>query len=503
MFKLDLVNLQGNIEEKRLILGQKIERFLLQKLSLLIDFLKNLLAKNLFSACLTIVLTSIIIRSTRDIGPSSGMILFRYNFSIIYAEILVNLLGICSIYFSYLILKKSEFFKNKILFNLLITSFAIGFFLRVYTLQFGEFITKSSLILALFFPFISYQFIKKNKIEKVLATLFGAALLYILYSAIDFKNVNYFSILREDIFPVFLIVSFNVMLSLSKHDSRYGLKSCFDKLSMTLIFYSILLLTTLPDNYDYRTIFYSIALSLIAITIHEIRNRINWRRDALIIIFLLTVPQFDAQNFFDIALYFFIPCLCFYIPYKTLKPTRQFNRFDSIIFFTAISYILSLYLAAIFGYNSPSMRYKSPNNISNEILQTITKYNENDKTAIIVTNHIYSAFPLINYAKNKAIYTDQELSHFLLTKNQIPSLIFIEKKNYNFDNECKIGFLEAAFKNSEFKKYFLQNYIFLNRLTSTKSYKKNIEFFADREIPEISSNHEIIERDFEVYIKKQ
>ncbi len=493
MHKLDIVTIQGKIEEKRLILALKIEKFLLEKLQLLIAFLHKVLSKksSAFFTCSLVILSSILVRSAIDGGPASALNLWQLHLPIIDGEILVNLLGIFTIIFCYKILKKgSDPFSDPFLLNLLITSIAIGFFWRAYTLQFNEFFTKTSLILALAFPAICYFLVKKNKIDKIVFGLLLLGLVAILFSMIDFENNARFVIFKEDILPVLIILLGIRVATTNLHTSPEKVSDTFLPLSYPVLIYATILLFLFPDNYDNRTIFFSISLPLITLAIYKIAPQINWRRDALMILFILIVPQFDAANFFSIALYFFILWLAIYI---FLRPT-SFNKVHTAIFFTAISYIASLYLSAIFGYNSPSARYKSPNKISNEILQTIN--NNKALKTLVVSSNSYNNFSLKNYSKSSI-----ELSSIVTIKN-FPDLIFIEKKNYNSDSECKIGVLEEAFKDEEFKKLFLENYAFLNRLTSTKSYQKNIEFFADKEIPNISLDHEIIERDFEVYVRK-
>ena len=53
--------------------------------------------------------------------------------------------------------------------------------------------------------------------------------------------------------------------------------------------------------------------------------------------------------------------------------------------------------------------------------------------------------------------------------------------------KCSIKFLEYYFSDAEFKKIFLENYVFLTRIT---------------EITKLSGGQEEIDRDAEVYIRK-
>lgn len=77
---------------------------------------------------------------------------------IILSQILINLLGLISIFSSAKILQNSNLKKDKILQNFLLISFFLGFFLRPGALQINEFGTKTSLSLLLFYPYFSYLF---------------------------------------------------------------------------------------------------------------------------------------------------------------------------------------------------------------------------------------------------------------------------------------------------------------------------------------------------------
>ena len=88
-----------------------------------------------------------------------------FNISpLITADFFVNLLGIISLFCSARILAKSTLRPDHQ--NLLIISFALGFFLRIHALEANEFVTKVSFLLALFFPYLSYSFDRKTTLTK-------------------------------------------------------------------------------------------------------------------------------------------------------------------------------------------------------------------------------------------------------------------------------------------------------------------------------------------------
>jgi hypothetical protein len=146
----------------------------------------------LFISCAAIFLLSIFLRSRIDIGADTGFYLdlgqkiahgkkyyydfFESNFPIsfyfyalqyhlskaseispiIISEIVIDLLGIASIYWSASILKRCTIYQNHAHFNLLLISYCLGFFLRIGALPIGEFGTKTSFLLLLAYPYISY-----------------------------------------------------------------------------------------------------------------------------------------------------------------------------------------------------------------------------------------------------------------------------------------------------------------------------------------------------------
>lgn len=156
----------------------------------------------LFASCLLIFALSIFLRSTIDIGADTAVYLdlgkkvfdkkkyyfdfFESNFPIsfyfyalqykaaqilhlspiILSEIVINLLALFAIFFCAKILKRTTIFENKAHYNLIIIAYFLGFFLRPYALQIGEFGTKTSLLLLLLFPYISYSFQETNPWNK-------------------------------------------------------------------------------------------------------------------------------------------------------------------------------------------------------------------------------------------------------------------------------------------------------------------------------------------------
>ncbi len=163
------------------------------------DHLAEIFASSSFlkTVCAAIFLISILLRSTLDIGSDSGVYLmlgkkiaeggkYYYNFfesnfpisfyfyalqykiasffgfnRIIFAEVVINLLGVLSIIWSARILKKTTIYDDKLRYNLVIISYFLGFFLRPFCLEINEFLTKTSLLLIVLFPYLAYSFERK------------------------------------------------------------------------------------------------------------------------------------------------------------------------------------------------------------------------------------------------------------------------------------------------------------------------------------------------------
>lgn len=517
-----MLELQHKIEEKRLILGKKLENFLLKKISNFADFLNRLLSfKSLPAFTLSsIFLLSIFIRSTRDIGYNSGYLLhliaensgqgIAYQITklpvwlakffdvspIIIADFFVNLLGILSIYTSFIILKKSAISQNIKLLNLLITSFAAAFFLRVFTLQFNDFVTGYSYFLAAFLPFYAYLFAKFS--TKITSTIIAIATGF--FALILFFSKNHF--------------------------------------------------------YAAESVIYSLLLPIITVIFYDLISRkyINWRRDFVVLIFILVVLQFDWQifekvifnfgtfwwcfvlflapkfpqknkihNFFFwlgfialVALTIFLTInkntqeiawlfstailiftLVFYQKMHEKYCTKELSRTSAAALFVVLSYFINLHLAAIFNFGYFS-NFKSPNYFTDQITG-IYKFQK----TLIISNQRSDGFPLSNYVSQIEFISEEERLEKINQKifDQKFAFLAINQSKYS-DNFCEISFLEKAFRDQNFKENFLQNYVFFTRILESESAKKDVKFFAQDELQKGLLQGSRITKDYEIYVRK-
>ncbi|MES2961557.1 MAG: hypothetical protein V4694_04150 [Pseudomonadota bacterium] len=674
--EFDTLEIQKNIEEKRLILGKKLEDFLLDKIFKIGGFLKKIFAAKscAFLGGLLIIALSVFIRSTRDIGHDSAACLeitqkflnggkyyldfFENNLPLVFyflslaqipakffalnpiitLEIFTNLVGILALYFTARILRRSPAAKDQTTFNIIILAFACGFFLRVFTLSFNEFGTKSTFYLAFAMPYIAFWLLEKpKKSDQIIAGILAAlifclkphygvlVIVFELARLLEKKSIkpifrlqNYVTLALLVLYLVFLFLHFSDYISAIPSFSKIYFNSffaiffvikedllpfvflmalCFlfvktPGLLKTLFIASLASLLVVMAEFlggmDQRFAFYSLSLPFFILLFVEIvkNNYINWRRDAIALLVIFMIPQFDKTIFtaiifnlgafwwiFAIILsakwrkilknenlqlggffgrYFlqrnFISWLCFSALtiftivlffnkktgnlswflsaiilillvrfyqnlYQKFFTTKKFSQFSACVIFTIFSYFLSLHISAIFEKTYIA-------NANDEMIKTIKNNTENNEEIEVISSVISHTYPMINYAgkqnklpslqlfflyekiNNKVEINSAENYLFSRIKEQMLSpknkLVFVETKSNYVDNLCVIGFLEHYFSDPEFKKIFLQNYTFLNRIIQYKNLEKKVDLYAD----ENSKSSRIIEREIEVYVRK-
>ena len=681
MQKFDTLEIQKNFEEKRLILGKKLEDFLLSKIFKIGNFLKKTFAAKscAFFGSFVIIALSVLIRSTRDIGHDSAACLeitqkflnggkyyfdfFENNLPLVFyflslaqipakffainpiiaLEIFTNLVGILALYFTAKILKRSPAIKDQTTFNIIILAFACGFFIRVFTLSFNEFGTKSTFYLALAMPYISFWLLERpKKSDQIIAGIIAAlifclkphyGILVIVFELARlfekksikpiFRLQNHVTLALMVFYLIFLFLHFpdyiSAIPSFSKiyFNSSFGIFFVIKEDLLPFVFLMVLcfsfvkkpvllktlfiaslgsllvVIAELIGGIDQRFAFYSLSLPFFILLFVKIvkNNYINWRRDffALLVIFL--IPQFDKTIFSEIIFnlgafwwifamilsakwrdilknenlqtggffgrYFlqrnFISWLCFSALtiftivlffnkktgnlswflstiilillvrfyqnlYQKFFATKKFSQFSAGVIFTVFSYFLSLHVFAIFDQSHAT------NYVNDQMIKTVKNNTKNDDEIEVIANIIPGTYPMINYAgkqnklpslqlfflykkiSNKSKINSVENYLFLRVKEQMLNpknqLLFIENKNSYVDNLCLIGFLEYYFYDPEFKKVFLQNYTFLNRIIQYKNLDKKVEFYADEKNLNISQSLRIIEKEIEVYVRK-
>lgn len=584
--KIDILEIQKEIEERRQILAKKIENFLLKNIGKSLDFARDLLGGKhaVLAISLAIIFTSIFAASNRDIGYFSAFYLDNYNIftqkintfakfsglhAVIIAQVLVNLLGILSIFCSAKILKNSPIYQNKTLYKLVVASFGAGYFLRIFTLQYYEYFTPSSLLIAFSYPYFSYYFQKSffKKIGFWISSLFFISGILLFKQAPNplfeaLNNFSYFQIAKEDFFALAILIIFGLFFIKDK--------SALKLLAPLLVLFfvgALLLFFALNRDYQQRSLFYSFALPLIVATLFFLfkSRKINLAKDGVFIAGILFVPQFDPQNFFAIALnlsafwwilvlinlikkqqladnqffdVFFVPrdasswfhyvalivvttnlffvdktgeiawsvsalvmviLLIFYEKkYQKFIASNYFSRSSAIAIFLAVSYLFSLFLAAIFNLNFYSAYdYKTPNYISEKEVSVINKYAAaKDDKVLIINDKITDIYPVFYYLNKFRSSSSQDQGSPDLPRNA--KIILIA-----FDNikNCRISFLESKLRDQDFRKFFLKNYKYVTNFSEIHDRKKSVLFYEDKLLEALNKDSQIITRTYEVYVR--
>ena len=311
----------------------------------------------LFVSCLLIFVLSIFLRSTMDIGSDTGVYLdlgkkvamgkkyyfdfFESNFPIsfyfyalqyelsqilhlspiILSEIVINLLALWAIIFAAKILQRTTIYENKTHYNFIVIAYFLGFFLRPYALQVGEFGTKTSLLLLLLFPYISYSFQPINPWTKRDLVMRG-----VLMGLMPCIKPHYLILL--------ILVEFERFLQ--KKSLRFLLE--LDKLVMALVgaFVLFLMIKFTPEYFEFIPPMWSQTYASYADSNVFFQN--SWHNMAImsqfIFVFLLFARQKISANY-TVLILFFISSLI-------LISVENLGTIDQIAIFYVIASICFL-----------------------------------------------------------------------------------------------------------------------------------------------------------------
>jgi hypothetical protein len=397
--QFDSLELQKNIEEKRLIYGYRFGNFLTKKTLKFGQFLRSIGASKYFAfyGCLAIFLVSILVRSTRDIGHDTGSYLemgrkilaggkyyhdfFEGNlpfalylsaiphilakiFSIhlvIAAEIFYNFIGLVAVISSGLILRKSTLVDRRSFYNLVLFALSAGYFLRIFSLQFNEFGTKAGYLLLFAYPYIAYQFPRKNAItiiDKIvpgmlaglifcvkphyfllvlafeiakifnkksikclisltnftaLIVIFGYLFLMLKYCPEYFEHLaalksiyKVYQIPKLWLVSIFLIFVYNILPTLFLVILTFDLIGKDQHIKLLFIAFigaSLIALSESLNAYDQLSSFYSLSLPLMIVVIYSLfdQNKANFSKNWFLIFSIIIISQFDVLNFSELS----------------------------------------------------------------------------------------------------------------------------------------------------------------------------------------------------------
>lgn len=590
MINFDILDIQKNIEEKRQIYGKRLEDFLLSKFRIFLKKSDELLAKRFFCFWLVFLFfsLSIFLRSRLDIGYLSAFELVNNRFSLLHfvnliplkiskicgfnemiiADYFINFLVIISLIFSVKILEKSYLSTTHQ--NLIIISFALGFFLQIGAIEYGELIVENSLFLILVFPYISYLIKNSHYKSQIFSALIFAIIIFIVFTPyfskesfliadfIDFFVSQLFSkIILLAIFLVFLYKKFShedrVLLSVAlvglfilclEFFTNRNYESCFfalitpaiikifydfikfDKIDFTnkLLFALLPLLAVLDEGLNLvRSLlfFWMIIIPIAAFSLQTTLTKDftnypsrNYKLKLLNIapFFILLAITALILSFKDYNSFVLLSILTFFLfLFYYEKIYQEFNRaFSSLFAFVQFVVIFSLLSFYIFGVSKSFQKssiYKSPNYLSDNIIEYTNSYlgDKSDKI-IILSDALPNQFPTLNFLHQNYLPTDsKELKKFISDKKN--KIIFIDNNLDKSDkNQCFIGFLERNFLDLEFRKTFLENYQYLGKIFLSQDLEKKpqLEFFAKEkdEFDNVDLSRQKVIYDFEIYVRK-
>jgi hypothetical protein len=516
----DILKIKHEIEEQRLIFGQKLEYFLIKKLnygkSLVENFLKN--KKSAFYGSVFLILLSFFIQSLTDIGNSSAANIlghesllkaadfFKINV-IIFTQILINFFAIISLIFSFKILERSSLSSNRVVLNLLILSFSTSFFFRNYEFASNDIASLGAIFLIFFYPLFSYFLAKNNYLVCV---IFLISLFFDKGATVDFSGIqaNIFPVLlflfllkdeiaKSELLKKIFFITIISAITASVSGNFVILQAVF-LVQIVLSFYFIyskinfkkdwifLLPILLIFHFNSKDVI-SLALNLCCfwwVFVLFLRGNINWFYFLFVTILVLTigfVPNF-SQIFWIISAIIFALMIDFY---QKKAQGKKFTSLFSSTIFAVLSYVIYINFNGIYNYNN------SNDYINYEILKYLK-----DKEAVVFGGQeiVYRAL----------IYSNKRDS-FVFKKGQ--DLEVVKEKLQNEKNKliivfsdikpCKISILEELLQDVDFREKF-KDYKFLNSIIAEEKLMEELSFFS-QEIALKPENRMVY--NVEIYVK--
>ncbi len=226
--------------------------------------------------------------------------------------------------------------------------------------------------------------------------------------------------------------------------------------------------------------------------------------------------------------------------FEKKNPAKKFSAFTHFMITASITSLLYSYIISVTNIMKKDDLALSPSPFSDARAYYIKKYaNGQNDGAISVSNWIVHQFPLITYldkknyqkfhiapvqasagnGKSNMMFTGHAMRAFTFSylfddlkeqlENKNVKVIFINNDASNLEkgDRCLIGSLEYYFLDYEFKKLFLRNFRFENRVVITKKIEpvQKINFY-NKEKPNVFDKLEPAKSkivfDFEVYVRK-
>lgn len=317
----DILELQKIIEEKRLVYGQKLEKFLLLKLKNSGNFFWKNFRKFFQNKYSTVAVCSALILCGFARNHNSSEILIE--------EIFNYFLGAITLYFCHEILRHNQ--QPRFLRQLLPIAFCFAYFFRIHDSSINQ-ITDDNYLLALIFPYICCRLENKSSraieiISGILAALIICLDLYflILILAFEFRTKNIFNLRNTLMIALTVILCLFAPYPLQKPELSLNDFIIFKEAIFPIILFAILCFGLIEKNKVLQilqiavfsmasivilensalvTIFFATALTLICSAIFFIlhENKIDWKKNWPFILLAFSLPLFDSAKIFSAAL---------------------------------------------------------------------------------------------------------------------------------------------------------------------------------------------------------
>ena len=219
---------------------------------------------------------------------------------------------------------------------------------------------------------------------------------------------------------------------------------------------------------------------------------------------------------------------------------EKLSTLSVFVIFTSISCLLYSYLSTFAGVFSRESEYTSPHKLSDMTAYYAKKYApQKDDGIVTISIWIAHQFPLLNYLAKENIQkfhvatmradqgvagkslmflindSDKVFTNFYLfddiknaVKNVQTKLVLVNNapKILNEHHRCFIGTLEYYFLDPEFRKFFLKNFHFENRVVINHQVKplKKISFITKEKpsvFDQIIPSKQQLLHDFEIYVR--
>lgn len=440
------------IEEIRLKFGKKLEDFLRKNFLLIWRFIVEQYRQP--QIAFLAVLVALYSRFFVDIGVESAQnFIFLRNFvdfGVFWAVFL-------SFFVDFLLLAAVWFFvRDKRLF----WAFFAVYFLRIYLLVEGEYFSYYNWLIIVVFSRYLLAFLV------ILAAIFG-----------DFGGQGLNLVLKYDIFPILLMM---VLLQ-----GRILVDESLKKLAMAVILTQLAVI--LFGNYSMamRSVIWAPFLLLLLMIEPRFSDNIA---KILVALLILILPQFDAQNFFDLLLNFCYFWWIFLIFGKKVDFLAIFLAFLSflLIYFVGFLLVSWLFCAALLVFYC----------------------RDNFAVRILGFSYILSLFLVVfagdfdekrglveKFANEVEVVFAKSPLAFYVDKKDGKKLVFV-KKNLDLQNSCALGLEKLLEKDDNFSK----KYKFLTEAYKISKKTAFNDFFVENNV----KKYEILRKndEFEVFIAR-